>query len=208
MNTSTRTPTLLLSLLATTTALADSTVQLAVQGALTPSACVVLLSKNGIIDLGRIPAKSLNKDEFTVLPSQILELNVTCGSPTLYALVGMDNRADSSLAPGFFYGLGKNIHAPVERLGSVAFSYRNPVGDGQAVQPLASSNNGASWFPEPNAYPRNYMAFAQPGAIVPRPLTRLDTLVRIDTSINAAMYLTLDQEVPLDGSITLDLRYL
>jgi hypothetical protein len=32
--------------------------------------------------------------------------------------------------------------------------------------------------------------------------------LQINTSINAAAYLTLDQEVPLDGSIVLDLRYL
>ena len=37
---------------------------------------------------------------------------------------------------------------------------------------------------------------------------RLTVLDGIDTSINLSQQLTLEQEVPLDGSIVLDLRYL
>jgi hypothetical protein len=36
----------------------------------------------------------------------------------------------------------------------------------------------------------------------------LSAQLQIDTAINLAQYLTLNQEVPLDGSIVLDLRYL
>ncbi|MFC6297814.1 DUF1120 domain-containing protein [Pseudomonas sp. CCM 7893] len=197
---------LLLTVAATTFAL--SFVEVAVTGRLTPDACHVVLSGEGTVDHGKIPSHTLNASEFTVLPSQLLELTVQCARPMLFALVGLDNRSESSLAPDFFYGLGRNIHAPDERLGSVALSYRNPVGDAQPLQTLASSNSGETWAAESNAYPRSYMGFALPGDRQPDFISQLTTQLRVDTSINLSRYLTLDQEVPLDGSIVLDLRYL
>lgn len=191
-----------------TPAVAGSTVDLGVTGVITPQACIVSLSDGGLVDFDKIPARTLNTDEFTVLPSQQLALSVSCEGPTLFALVGIDNQPDSSLAPDFFYGLGKNIHAPAERLGSVALSLRGPVGDGATLTTLSSLDNGSTWYPEPNAYPRKFMGFARLGAQLPEPLRQLVTSLRVDTSISPANTLTLKEEVPLQGSITLDLRYL
>lgn len=188
--------------------LAASSTELNVTGLITPSACAPTLSANGIVDHGRVPARSLNQYEYSALPTQVLELVVSCNEPVLFVLVGMDNRADSSLGPGFYYGLGTNIHAPTERLGTVSLVFREVMGDGERVLVLASSNQGLTWFPESNAYPNNYMGFAHPGTLVPEPHRLLTATLQVNTSINAAAYLTLKQEVPLDGSIVLDLRYL
>ncbi|MCZ6029181.1 hypothetical protein O5266_28875, partial [Escherichia coli] len=73
---------------------------------------------------------------------------------------------------------------------------------------LASSNQGQTWFPESNAYPDNFMGFAKPGTLIPEAHRLLNATLIINTSINAAAFLTLNQEVPLDGSIVLDLRYM
>lgn len=208
MNTFPRFLAVLLSLTPAQAVFATSFVDVTVTGRLTPDACNVTLSDEGIVDHGKIPAHTLSPSEFTVLPSRMLELSVQCARPMLFALVGIDNRSESSLAPDFFYGLGRNIHAPEERLGSVAVSYRDPVGDAQPMQVLASGNNGETWAPEPNGYPKSYMGFALPGDRQPDFIRQLSTRLRIDTSINFTRYLTLDQEVPLDGSIVLDLRYL
>lgn len=162
MNTLPRLLTVLLLLTTTAATLAASFVDLVVTGRLTPDACHVTLSDDGTVDHGKIPAHTLISNEFTVLPSQLLELNVQCNRPMLFALVGLDNRAESSLAPGFFYGLGRNIHVPAERLGSVALSYRNPVGDAQPMQTLASSDNGETWAPDPNAPPDPTSALLPP----------------------------------------------
>ncbi|MGH8452819.1 DUF1120 domain-containing protein [Pseudomonas sp.] len=189
-------------------ALAASSTELNVTGLITPSACTPTLSADGIVDHGMVPARSLNQYEFSALPPQTLDLNVNCNELVLYVLVGMDNRANSSLGPGFYYGLGNNIHAPAERLGTVSVAFREVMGDGKRVLVLASSNQGLTWFPEINAYPNNYMGFAQPGTLVPEPHRLLTATLQVNTSINAAAYLTLKQEVPLDGSIVLDLRYL
>ncbi|RMP85608.1 hypothetical protein ALQ17_02289 [Pseudomonas fluorescens] len=95
-------------------ALAASSTELNVTGLITPSACTPTLSANGIVDHGRVPAHTLNQFEFSVLPTQALDLNVSCNDSVLFVLVGLDNRADSSLGPGFYYGLGHNVHAPTE----------------------------------------------------------------------------------------------
>ncbi|APC15805.1 hypothetical protein BLL42_08690 [Pseudomonas frederiksbergensis] len=189
-------------------ALAASHVELNVLGRITPHACDVLLSDNGMVDHGKVPARSLNQYELSPLPGRQLELSVSCNEPLLFVLVGVDSRADSSLGPGFYYGLGWNVHAPAERLGTVSLAYRNAVADGQPALVLASSNEGLTWFPESNAYPNNYMGFAKPGTLVPEPHRLLIATLQINTSINAATFLTLNQEVPLDGAIVLDLRYL
>jgi len=208
MNTYPRLLALLLLLTNIGPAIAASFVDITVTGRVTPDACHVTLSDEGTVDHGKIPSHTLSATEFTVLPSRLLELNVQCNRPMLFALVGLDNRVESSLAPGFFYGLGRNIHVPAERLGSVALSYRNPMGDAQTLQVLASTDSGETWSPEPNAYPKSYIGFAPPGDRQPDFIGQLTTQLRIDTSINFTQYLTLNQEVPLDGSIVLDLRYL
>lgn len=190
-----------------TVAFTASFVEITVTGRLTPDACHVRLSDEGTVDHGKIPAHTLNASEFTGLPSRVLELNVQCTRPMLFALVGIDNRAESSLGPGL-YSLGRNIHMPAERLGSVALSYRNPLGDALPMQALASSDNGETWAPDPNAPPRSYVGFAPPGDRQPDFIGQLSAQLKIDTTINFAQYLTLNQEVPLDGSIVLDLRYL
>lgn len=207
MNTIAQLSTLLLLVSKASLAMATSSVDVSVSGKITPDACHIQLSEQGI-DHGKIPASRLNPDEFTVLPSRTLELSIQCAQPMLFALVGIDNRMDSSLAPDFFYGLGRNIHAPTERLGSVALSYRNPEGNGQPMQTLASIDKGQTWGPEPNAFPNQYMGFSLPGNRQPDFIRQLRAQLRIDTSINLSQQLTLEQEVPLDGSIVLDLRYL
>ena len=199
---------IVLGLTAMTQAHGASAVDLTVTGRVTPDACHIELTNDGTVDHGKIPAHSLNADEFTVLPIQTLDLRVQCARPMLFALVGLDNRADSSSAPDYFYGLGRNIHVPEERLGSVALAYRNAVGDAQAMQVMASSDNGETWSQEPNAYPRTYMAFAPVGDRQPDFIGQLTVQVQVSTAINFSQYLTLDQEVPLDGAIVLDLRYL
>ncbi|WP_439848389.1 DUF1120 domain-containing protein [Pseudomonas fluorescens] len=194
--------------LTATPALCASSVEVTLSGSIIPSACTPTLSPSGIVDHGRVPARSLNQYEFTQLPGKTLDLHVSCNEPVLFVLVGVDNRAASSVGPGFYYGLGNNIHAPDERLGSVSLAIREVMADDQRALVLASSNQGETWFPESNAYPDNYMGFAHPGTLVPERHRLLTASLEIKTSINAAAYLTLDQEVPLDGSIVLDLRYL
>lgn len=187
---------------------ATSAVDLQVNGRITPSACTVSLSDNGLVDYDVIMAKTLHPSEFTVLPNRQLGLSIVCDGLVLFALVGIDNKRESSLAPDYFYGLGMNIHAPDERLGSVSLSLRGPVGDAQPMQPLISPDKGETWKPEPYLFPDLYMGFSRAGETLPAPIRQLLASLRVDTSISPANTLTLNERVPLDGSITLDLKYL
>lgn len=208
MTTLARLMTPLISLTLAGIACAADTVDVTVTGRITPDACLIALSDDGAVDHGRIPSHTLAQDAFTVLPSRFLELNIQCARPMLFALAGIDNRATSSLDPDMSYGLGSNPHAPEERLGAITLSYHSAVGDTQPMQVLVSADAGETWAPDANAYPRRYMGFALPGDRQPDYLGQLNAQLRIDTSVNFARDLTLDQEVPLDGSIVLDLRYL
>jgi hypothetical protein len=208
MNTTIQPRALMLLALNLTPAFAGSTVDLGVTGLITPRACSVSLSDSGLVDFGKIPARILNQSEFTLLPSQQMGLGISCEGPTLFALVGIDNQPGSSPAPTVFYGLGMNLHAPTERLGSVGLSLRGPVGDDIALRVLSSSDNGRTWRPEPNAYPGQYMGFARPDGQQPGPIKQLVASLRVETAISPANTLTLAEEVPLQGSITLDLKYL
>lgn len=64
------------------------------------------------------------------------------------------------------------------------------------MQVLASTNSGESWTPEPNGYPRSYMAFAPTGDRQPDFISQLRVQLQVDTAINFSQYLTLNQEVP------------
>ena len=208
MNTTILSCALMLLAVNLTPALAGSTVDLSVTGRITPQACSVSLSDSGLVDFGKIPARTLKPSEYTQLPSQQLGLSISCEGPTLFALVGIDNHPGSSPAPLVFYGLGMNIHAPSERLGSVGLALRGPVGDGVALRVLTSSDNGGTWHPEANAYPAQYIGFARSDALQPEPIRQLVASLRVETAISPASGLTLKEEVPLQGSITLDLKYL
>lgn len=207
MNTRAHFVAVLLSVAVTIEANAMSHVDLTVTGRLTPDACQIELSDQGTIEHGEIPTYRLNAHQPTALPSQMLDLTVICARPMLFALVGIDNRQDSSPSAEMF-GLGVNIHAPDQALGAVTLTYRATLGDLQPMQVLASSDNGETWTPQANAHPHANMGFAPAGARQPEFISQLFTQLWVDTAINAARYLTLDQEVPLDGSIVLDLRYL
>lgn len=205
MKTVARSLILLLSL--TGIACAASFVDLTVTGRVTPDACQVELSDEGNVEHGNIPTHLLNADQATVLPSRLLDLSLLCTRPTLFALVGIDNRPESSPSPDFF-GLGVNPHAPDQPLGTVKISFHDTVGDSQPMQVLASSDHGETWSRQTDAPPQTYMGFALPGDRQPDFIRQLLTRLKVDTTINAAQHLTLDREVPLDGSIVLDLRYL
>ncbi|MGA9702730.1 DUF1120 domain-containing protein [Pseudomonas sp.] len=197
-----------LLLLNTGSVFASTATDLTLSGLVTPSSCTIALSGSGIIDHGTIPAHSLNLEAPTPLPSRWLEVEIICSAPMLFALIGLDSREDSSTTPDTAYGLGKNPHAPTEHLGSVDLAFEAAQGDGQAMQSLASKTQGGLWSPQPAIHPRTLMGFARPGRPFPEPIITLTTRIRAQTTINPANRLTLRQDVPLDGSLVLDLRYL
>lgn len=71
-----------LLLLFTPVVFASSNTDLSVSGTITPSACAPLISDGGMVDFGKMSAKSLNADQHTSLPNQSMHVSVRCEGPT------------------------------------------------------------------------------------------------------------------------------
>ncbi|AQY64497.1 MULTISPECIES: DUF1120 domain-containing protein [Pseudomonas] len=188
---------------------AASTVELTVKGVITPSACTPTLSASGVVDHGKVSVKDLNLDSPTSLPTARLQLNVDCEAATLFALRTTDNRAGSSIY-GFGYGLG--LINNLQKIGTFWLSLRNPVADNVAVEPIESLD-GVSWQAIDDVVWQNpYMAAfgdrSNGQDPKPIPIKNVISELVIDTQIAAANSLDLSNEVLIDGSATIEVKYL
>ncbi|NVZ22930.1 DUF1120 domain-containing protein [Pseudomonas costantinii] len=191
----------------TSAAQAASSVDLSVTGVITPSACAPSLSEGGRVDFGKISAKDLALYRTTELPPVTLKLSVNCEARTLFALNGRDNRQGSAhYFQPLYYGLG--LVNGNQKLGSYEIGVFNPVSDVPVV-PLLSFDHGQTWLM--NSF-GSYMGHdywnAFGDSLTPKALQNVTVDLRISTSIAPARNLTLTDEVPLDGSATLDVVYL
>lgn len=190
---------------------AASNVDLTVRGSITPSACTPLLDQGGLIDYGKIAARDLNPTAFTRLPDANLPVGVNCEASTLFAVMLTDNRASSSASAPLGFGLG--LINGSEKVGVFNVVLHTPLADSAPITQLQSLNYGQSWMvvDEGVALPALRLgAFgnASSGTWAPVAIRELRVQMRVSTSIAPAQGLTLDREVPLDGSATLDLIYL
>ncbi|MBM6443783.1 DUF1120 domain-containing protein [Pseudomonas mohnii] len=186
-------------------ALATSSTDLTVTGVITPQACTPSLSGGGMVDNGKISAKDLNQDKETILPPQTLQMTIACDAPTLFALDSTDNKAGTS-SNGWF-GLG--LTDAGEKIGFVYLAGQNPVADGNAVRMIESEDDGASWELRNWLIPESLSAFAAAsGPITPTPIKDLAMDLDVQTYIARADSLTLTDEVTLDGSATIEVKYL
>lgn len=190
-----------------TLTIAASSTDLSVKGSITPSACAPSLSEGGQVDFGKLAAKDLLIDRPTELAPFTLRLSVNCEADTLFALNARDNRQGSAhYSSGQYYGLGM-INGD-QKLGSYGIGVFNPVAD-MPVYPLFSFDFGQTWIVNSSG---SYMGHDYWNAFgdtpTPKALRNITVDLRITTSIAPARTLTLTEEVPLDGSATLDVVYL
>lgn len=197
-------------------AIAASSVDLSVKGSITPSACSPTLSKGGVVEHGKISVSDLNPQPHlnTLLPTATLELTVSCAAATLVAIKSRDNRAGSSAEPDNFtknFGLG--FVDGDKKVGWYILKMGNALADG-GVRSLIESADGNTWL---NADPADQVwqpgwwrsvAAASGGAELPVPVQNMTVDIRVETTILALMQLPVGQEIPIDGSATLDIVYL
>ncbi|HCT08189.1 MAG TPA: hypothetical protein DIW86_22745 [Pseudomonas sp.] len=196
-----------LLLTGTGTALAASSVDLTVRGIITPKACEPELSGGGNVEIGKISAKDLNADSPTRLPDQTVRMTVTCDAATLVAIEPKDNRAGSaSLPDDRNFGLG--LVNGSEKLGAFQMYLQSPVGDGTDLGPISSSDGGLTWTRYMYLTNNGITSVANTTAIAPVPVQSLVTDVVIIPYIAPANSLTLTEEVPINGSTTLTVKYL
>ncbi|OPA92769.1 hypothetical protein BFW87_16720 [Pseudomonas fluorescens] len=188
-------------------AMAASSVDLTVKGLITPSACEPTLSKGGNVEIGKISAKDLKADEHTTLDDQLLELTVTCDGATLMAIEPKDNRAGSaSTIDDASFGLG--LVNGNEKLGYFAMILDAPVADGTELGPIDSRDGGLTWTRLMFLINNGITSVANSTTIAPVPVQSLVANLIIAPSIAPTSGLTLTEEVPIDGSATLTVKYL
>ena len=192
-------------LLSSANAFAASSVDLTVKGLIVPSACTPSLSGGGMIDHGKVSAKDLNPDRGTAIGVHTLSMTVDCDAPIQFALHPIDNRAASGLTTDF--GLG--FINETQKLGHFSITWRGMVADGVTVQPIASMDQGKTWYSEKFWEPSMYMAAASMSDDTqPLPIQNLSVDLEVLTIINAAASLDLSNEVTIDGSATVEVKYL
>lgn len=185
--------------------------ELTITGKIIPGACIVSLGDGGTVDLGNIYARDLNDDEATALDPVALPLNVTCDAPVLFALEGVDNAADSAVDPQS-YGLGKT--AADEKIGTAAITLVNVTADGEPGFGTQSVDGGATWTAAvdgPAALTTEALhGFADQAGHTNGPVHT--TVLQGDLSVLATIQptneLTIDGDVQVNGSVTLNVTYL
>jgi hypothetical protein len=195
-------------LLATTaSAFAASSVDLTVKGLITPSACTPTLP--GTVDFGKISAKDLSQDNQTLLEAKTLQLTVSCEASTLFGINPVDNRTGSSTRTGA-YGLG--LINGTEKLGRYFITLRNPVTDIPSIMLTTYIEGRWSVLYEDDAVePNRLFAFGDfnsDSGWTPHALKNAAVEIVLNTAIAPAKDLTLTNEVALDGSATLEVKYL
>ncbi|WP_433736992.1 DUF1120 domain-containing protein [Pseudomonas putida] len=188
-------------------AFAASSVDLTVTGVITPSACTPGLSNGGVVDYGKISAKDLNADKSTLLKAKTVQFMLTCDAATLAAIEAKDNRDGSSFSndPSKF-GLG--LINGNEKLGAMSLWLTTPIADGATVRTIISEDGGSTWYASTDLATNSIISVADTSTLTPIPFQTWTSDLRIASHIAPTNQLTLTNEVSIDGSVTLTVRYL
>lgn len=207
------TPLVLLStallLTSASTVFAASSVDLTVKGLITPSACSPSLPGGQVVDYGKISAKDLKQDHWTGLGKQTLQLAITCDGPTLVALRGIDNQGNSP-DPRNSYGLAL---VGDKKLGDYILVLSNVRADGAAPSVLESSDDGLTWQEHVpgDVWPVTSLASfgnRSTGSPAPIPIEQVTADLGVSTNIAPTAGMDLTNEVLINGSATIEVKYL
>lgn len=200
-------------------------IDVSVIGTIKPAACVPTLAGGGVIDYGDIPASTLSQTAFNVLPEKTLPISIQCDAPVKVAFRAVDNRA-SSRVPGatqaihplmtnvYNHGLGTVSGANV---GGYVMSFKETgfTGDGMPLDNLVSSDGGNNWGTPGvglDATVSNdglhLYSWGTNHTMVPEAFQSVAGMFSVQAVLNRGSALPLANDVPLDGSATLEMVYL
>lgn len=186
---------------------AASTIDLSVRGLITPSACTPSLGNGGQFEVGKIAAKDLKVNDYTVLGDHFTQVTVTCEAPTLMAIEPKDNRSGSeAMGEPDYFGLG--LINGDEKLGSLSILLEQVFADGVASRAIDSLDGGTTWERHVSIGPDRITSVADTGTLTPIPVQAFSARMSLTPIIAPTSGLTLTEEVPIDGSVTLTVRYL
>ncbi|MGH8350236.1 MAG: DUF1120 domain-containing protein [Pseudomonas sp.] len=185
-------------------AFAASSTDLTVTGLITPVACTPTLSSGGVIDLGKISAGDLNTDQNTLVSTDPLQLTVTCDAATKFAVNPIDNNPNAGITAAFGLGLGNEG----EELGFYHPRVMTVMDGANVLDPIESADNGTTWVKADSAKPGHLLSVAAVGETDPANAQNVTIEFEVDSYIARADGLDLTDEITIDGSATLEVKYL
>lgn len=202
------------------TAHASNQVTLQVRGAIQPASCDIRFDGGGVLDWQMISAASLSSSKSTSLPPKGIKLNISCETPTLFAVRARDiaekagdARIDGKTAEtSFSLGAttaGKNIGA----YSIMTLADRSMV-DGHPMQRLTvSADEGKNWSEAKSSVLWKYkgeelVSFTSDMLRVPIPAKNVVFDMKVTPWIVARDALGTADEVTIAGSATFDIVYL
>ncbi|MBP0596492.1 DUF1120 domain-containing protein [Herbaspirillum sp. LeCh32-8] len=195
---------------------AAPSVELKVTGVIRPAACTPTLAGDGVVDYGNISSATLRQGQTTALPARQVVLTVSCNAAAKIALAVVDNRSSTRLAgitdgikAGADYNFGLGMVAG-KKVGGYVLSFESgATADGRGVSGLVSSDLGNSWNGGNSfiQHEGNYYTFSDNGT-QPSVQKVLSAQIKVQPVLNKAEELPLTQDVALDGSATIEVKYL
>lgn len=195
---------------------AAPSVELKVTGVIRPASCTPTLAADGAVDYGNISAGALRNGQTTTLPTRQIALTVSCNAAAKIALTVVDNRAASrvtgitdGIQAGNEYNFGLGAVAG-KNVGGYVLSFENgATADGRSVSGIVSADKGNSWNTSSGyiQHQGNYFSFSDNGS-QPAAQKVLSTQIKVSPVLNKAEELPLNQDVLLDGSATIEVKYL
>lgn len=179
-----------------------------------PRSCQLTLGDGGIADYGTIPAASLVRGQHTALARKLVTLRISCPGQTTVGLSVADNRADSLIAElgeaRYNFGLGKAGDANVGGF-HLFLEQHNVTTDQQPANQIYSNNGRKSWEKTGTGGQLGkdrLFAWARPNTTVPASFATISGSILIIPWLNKPELLPLSQQIPLDGSVTMEIQYL
>lgn len=196
-----------------TAAMAADTTTLTINGVIKPPSCTPAFSGGGIIDYGDIPSTNLNAGAVTELPAKSVTLTVNCPASAKIAVSAVDNRRGTDSTGGVSsFGLGKT--PADEKIGYYTMNVDGTNATVDGAQPtgrLMMTYDGVFWSEVLRlAFDNNAPMQIAVGGAGSVPAAGLVHVFGIDinTYIAKTSGLTLNTDVPLDGSSTFTVHYL
>lgn len=199
-------------LLSSTVQAVDST-ELKVTGTIRPTACKPTFLYGGVIDYGTILTETLHPGAYTPLDTKKVAMSVNCSAGTKMAMSLTDNRATTRVfgivgaIERFNFGLGsvtgKNIGGY-----DIKFDPLSIV-DGQMASNLHSTDQGLTWTSDTSYADTTgtYISLSTDGT-TPATGKVFTIVMHVRAVINKPEELPLAQNIPLDGSATIEVKYL
>ncbi|WP_343587075.1 DUF1120 domain-containing protein [Herbaspirillum sp.] len=197
-----------------------NTVPMEITATLTPAACTPTLSSGGVADYGTMSASILRQGQFTTLRAMSMTFSVNCDAAAKFSVKVIDNRrasvvpgivaaasGDGSLGDDYNFGLGAVAGRNVGGY-TIRFMPDTYTGDYQPVR-LMSSSDGNIWNNNGNGIASKRLQFSWGSSSgTPDAYKAVSGRLSVQAYINKAENLPLTQDIPLDGSATLELHYL